>query len=70
MNKRETNSDHDIEKKIICKYSISKECLNKILFLEIVSVMKINHKLFISMCIKCWYNIVLMIYNIVDTSVF
>ena len=26
MDKRETNSDHDMGKKIFCKYSLLKEC--------------------------------------------
>ena len=31
MDKRETNSVHDIKKKIICKFSLFKECFKKII---------------------------------------
>ena len=40
MDKRETNSYHEMEKKIICKFTFWKNVLRKILFL--VSVMKIK----------------------------
>ena len=33
--------------KTICKYSLFKECVKKLFFLEIVSVMKIKNKLLI-----------------------
>ena len=38
MDKRETNSDHDMEKKIIYKYSLFKNVLRQLLFLEMFSV--------------------------------
>ena len=44
MDKRETKSDHKMEKKKICKYSLFKECFKKIPW--DVSVMKIKNKLF------------------------
>ena len=33
MDNRETNSDHEIDKKIICKYSLFKKCLRQLFFL-------------------------------------
>ena len=47
MDKRETSSDYEIEKKIIGKYSLFQNVLRQLLFLEIVFVMKIKNKLFI-----------------------
>jgi len=46
MDKRETNSDHETEKKIICKYSLFKECFKKLIIpIDFFCRMKIKNKL-------------------------
>ena len=42
MDIRETNSDYEMEKKIICKYSLKKNFLRQLLFLEIVSSQRLK----------------------------
>ena len=44
MDKTETNSDHEMEKKIICKYHFIKNVLRQLLNLKIVFVRKIKNK--------------------------
>ena len=45
MDKRETNSDHEMEKKKICKYSLFKECLKKIIIpIDLFCRMKLKNK--------------------------
>ena len=49
MDKRETNSDHDMEKRWFANIYFLMKVLRKLLFLEIVSVMNIKKQI-ASMC--------------------
>ena len=51
MDKRETNSDHEIEKRGFANLYLFKNVLRQLLFLEIFSVMKIKTNC-LCMCIK------------------
>ena len=55
MDKRETSSDYEMKKKLFANIHFLKNVLRKLLFLEIVSVMKIKNKLFRCMCKKWWW---------------
>ena len=51
MDKRETNSDHDIEKRLFANIHFLKNILRQLLFLEIVSVMKIKKQTVHIVCV-------------------
>ena len=46
MDRRETNSDYEMEKDNLQTFTLKKNVLRQMLFLEIVSVTKIKNKLF------------------------